>query len=79
MTLLFAEHGYTVHFYDPSQDNVDALLSHAKEAKQRDKIFAQKDYKSLCKALDTSPRVFLFSLPHGNVADKTIDGLDSYL
>jgi 6-phosphogluconate dehydrogenase len=78
MSLLFAEHGVEVNFYDPSEDNVKALLIQAKEAKREDKIVHQKDYKALCEALD-KPRVFVFSIPHGNVGDKTVEGLEPYM
>ena len=78
MSLLFAEHGVEVQFYDPSEENVRLLLDHAKEAKVQDKIVHQKDYKELCESLD-KPKVFVFSIPHGSVGDKTIDGLRPYL
>jgi 6-phosphogluconate dehydrogenase (decarboxylating) len=38
MSLLFAEHGIEVHFYDPSEQNVHTLLDHAREAKNHAKI-----------------------------------------
>ncbi|KAK5241036.1 hypothetical protein LTR16_009828, partial [Cryomyces antarcticus] len=36
------------------------------------------DYKTLCKNLG-SPKVFLFSLPHGGVGDSVLEGLLPYL
>lgn len=78
MSLLFAEHGVEVHFYDPSEDNVHLLIDHAKEAKVQDKIVHQKDYKELCSSLD-KPKVFVFSIPHGSIGDKTVDGLRPFL
>lgn len=36
------------------------------------------DYKSLCQSLGT-PKVFVFSLPHGNVGDSVLGGLLPYL
>jgi 6-phosphogluconate dehydrogenase len=78
MSLLFAEHGVKVNFYDPSEDNVKALLNQAKEAKREDKVIHQKDYKSLREAL-SNPQVFVFSIPHGNVGDKTVEGLEPYM
>lgn len=78
MSLLFAEEGIHVHFYDPSEEHTRALQSHAKEANLMDRITAHGDYESLCKALET-PRAFVFSVPHGEVGDKTIDGLDPWL
>lgn len=78
MSLLFAERGVEVHFYDPSEQNVHVLRDHAKEAKVEKQIIHQKDYKELCDSLD-KPKVFVFSIPHGSVGDKTIDGLEPYL
>jgi 6-phosphogluconate dehydrogenase len=78
MSLLFAEYGIEVDFYDPSEKNYKLLMDHAKEAKLEDKIKGHKDYKSLCDSLG-SPKVFVFSIPFGNIADKTIDSLRPYL
>jgi 6-phosphogluconate dehydrogenase len=36
------------------------------------------DYDSLCKSL-SSPRLLVFSLPHGNVGDKVLEGLTPHL
>lgn len=36
------------------------------------------DDKALCESLD-NPKVILFSLPHGNVGDKVLEGLLPYL
>jgi 6-phosphogluconate dehydrogenase len=36
------------------------------------------DYNSLCKSL-SSPRLLVFSLPHGGVGDKVLEGLTPYL
>ncbi|KEF59575.1 uncharacterized protein A1O9_04420 [Exophiala aquamarina CBS 119918] len=74
MSLLFAEHGVEVHFYDPSEENTHKLLDRAKEAKIKAKIFHEKDYKALCRCLDV-PKIFVFSLPHGDIGDKTVEGL----
>lgn len=78
MTLLFAEFGIEVSFYDPSEEHDEALLRHAKGAKLQDKIKYRKDYQTLCENLG-SPKVFVFSVPFGNVGDKTIEGLRPYL
>jgi 6-phosphogluconate dehydrogenase len=45
---------------------------------REDKVFHQKDYKSLCEALG-KPKVLVFSIPHGNVGDKIVEGLQPYL
>lgn len=80
MTLLCAEHGIEVHMFDPSADNVNRVLSQAKQAGLDSRTFHQRDYESLCAALPSdSPKVFILSLPHGSVGDKTIDGLDPFL
>lgn len=78
MSLLFAELGVEVNFYDPSEEQDRTLLRHAKEAKLEHRIKYRKDYKSLCESL-ASPKVFVFSVPFGSVVDKTIDGLRPYL
>lgn len=78
MSLLFAEHGLDVHFYDPSSETVLALQEQARKVKVEDKVTHHSNYESLCKALG-SPKAFVFSTPHGTVADKTIDGLEPFL
>ncbi len=78
MSLLFAELGIEVNFYDPSADHDQAFLEHAKEAKLEDRIKQCKNYKAICENLG-SPKAFVFSIPYGSVADKTIDGLRPYL
>ena len=78
MSLLFAELGVEVNFYDPSSENSDALLKHAKESKLGDRVYSRKDYASLCDSLG-SPKVFVFSLPHGTVGDSTVESLHPYL
>lgn len=80
MSLLFAEYGIEVHIFDPSTENVNLVLDQAKNAKLDSKIFHQKDYESLCKSLPSeSPKVFVLSVPHGDVGDKTVDGLEPFL
>jgi 6-phosphogluconate dehydrogenase len=78
MSLLLAELGVEVNFYDPSEEHDHTLLEHAKEAKVEDKIKYRKDYKDLCDNMG-SPKVFVFSVPFGSIADKTIDGVRPYL
>lgn len=80
MTLLCAEYGIEVHIFDPSSESVNHVLAQAKQAGLDSKIFHQKDYKSLCESLPSdSPKVFILSVPHGSVGDKTIDGLEAHL
>jgi 6-phosphogluconate dehydrogenase len=78
MSLLFAEYGIEVHFYDPSEKNAQLLLDHAKAANTQSKIVHQEDYQKLCQSLN-KPKVFVFSIPHGSVRNKTVDGLRPYL
>ena len=78
LSLLFAEKGVEVYFYDPSEENVRTLQENAKEAKVHDKIKHRSDYRELCESLDT-PKVFVFSVPHGETGDQTLDGLQEYL
>jgi 6-phosphogluconate dehydrogenase len=78
LSLLFADYGIEVHFYDPSEKNAQLLLDHAKATNNQSKIVHHKDYKELCQSLD-KPKVFVFSIPHGSVGDKTVDGLRPYL
>ncbi|KAI1264790.1 6-phosphogluconate dehydrogenase [Xylariaceae sp. FL1019] len=78
LALLFAELGISVHFYDPSDANTKKVLDNARKIKLDDKVKRHDDHASLCKALPP-PRAFLFSLPHGQVIDSTVDALLPHL
>ena len=78
MALLFAEKGITVLLEDPSEETLDQVLERAKREGLQDKLEKHQGYESLCKHLD-SPKVFVFSLPHGTVGDSVVDGLHPYL
>lgn len=78
MALLFAEHSITVLLNDPSESTVDSLLETAEKDGIRNKLEKHLDYEDLCKNLD-SPKVFVFSLPHGTVGDSVVEGLHPYL
>lgn len=78
MALLFAEHDITVLLNDPSESTVDSLLKTAEKDGIRNKLEKHLDYEDLCKHLD-SPKVFVFSLPHGTVGDSVVEGLHPYL
>ncbi|MCJ1358097.1 MAG: hypothetical protein MMC33_008095 [Icmadophila ericetorum] len=78
MALLFAELGVDVHIYDPSSENTKTLLQNAENVGLADKVHSEKDYESLYNSLG-SPKVFVFSLPHGSVGDKTIASLEPFL
>lgn len=82
MSLLFAEHGVDVHFFDPSEENVHKLTEMAKTLKTNHKILHESSYEQLCKSIESSPdepRLFVFSIPHGDVGDKTVDSLSPHL
>src|SRR5690554_4494775 len=78
MTLMFAEYGIHVHFFDPSEEMCDTLFSNARDAGLQHLVTRHNDYESLCKGLG-APKAFVFSLPHGTVADNTINGLEPFL
>ncbi|KAL8785490.1 MAG: hypothetical protein Q9213_003316 [Squamulea squamosa] len=78
MALLFAEHGITVSLNDPSEETMDQLLATAKKDGLQDRMQKRSSYDDLCRSLG-SPKVFVFSLPHGTVGDKVVDGLHTYL
>ncbi|KAK6219206.1 hypothetical protein LQW54_002455 [Pestalotiopsis sp. IQ-011] len=81
MSLLFAEHGYEVHFFDPSEENMDALEKQGKDIQLDDKVRRSKSYEEVCKSIETEglPKLFVFSTPHGGPADKCVEGLLPYL
>lgn len=81
MSLLYAEHGLDVHFYDPNEENVRQLLEMAKSLKTDHKIVHEKDYEQLCSSIKTGdqPRLFAFSIPHGDVGDNTVESLLPYI
>jgi 6-phosphogluconate dehydrogenase len=78
MSMLFNEFGIEVHFHDPSEENVRKLVQHADCADLISKLHRYNDYESLCKALKP-PRLFLFSLPHGQPTENTLKALKPHL
>ncbi|KAI7497264.1 6-phosphogluconate dehydrogenase C-terminal domain-like protein [Hortaea werneckii] len=79
MAQLFAEKGIFVGLQDPNESIMDRVLdSAAKSGIPKDLIKKYNDYESLCKNLG-SPKVFVWSLPHGGVGDKVLDGLMPFL
>ena len=78
MALLFAEHGCQVTINDPSEPSRKAALEAAKTAGLEKSISAVSEYEELCKGL-ASPKVIVFSLPHGSIPDSVLDGLMPYL
>ncbi|KAL8683761.1 MAG: hypothetical protein Q9186_000247 [Xanthomendoza sp. 1 TL-2023] len=78
MALLFAEHGITVSLNDPSEETMDQLLATAKKDGLQDRLQKHSSYDDLCKSLG-SPKVLVFSLPHGTIGDSVIDRLHPFL
>lgn len=78
MALLFAEHGISVSLNDPSEESMDSVLSNAKKSEIQHLFSKHTSYSSLCDSL-SSPKVFIFSLPHGTVGDTVISNLHTYL
>ncbi|KAH9838914.1 hypothetical protein Tdes44962_MAKER01765 [Teratosphaeria destructans] len=79
MAQLFAEKGIHVSLNDPSSDAMDNVLKSAKASNIPDNMLSKHDdYKSVCESLDT-PKVFVWSLPHGSVGDSVLSGLMPYL
>lgn len=78
MAQLFAEHGMSIGLQDPSTDAMDKLIQQAQKDSVPNELKRFDDYSSLCAWLD-SPRVFVWSLPHGFVGDKVLNGLMPYL
>lgn len=79
MALLAAEKGIHVSLEDPSEKAMDTIIEQAKkDGIAENMISKHSDYKSLCESLG-SPKVFVFSLPHGNVGDSVVGGLLPYL
>jgi len=81
MSLLYAEHGVEVHCYDPNKENFDKLAEKAKAIHFEDRVVSEKGYKELSESISSpdSPKLFVFSVPHGSVGDKTVEGLRPYL
>jgi len=78
MALLFAENGLDVYLSDPSEENIKSLTKAGEEQKLASKLHKTEGYEELCSSLG-SPKVFAFSLPHGTVGDKVMEGLAPYL
>ena len=60
---------------------MQTLQGEAKKISAEHMIVHQKDYAELCKSLrdGDKPIHFVFSIPHGTVGDKTVEGLRPYL
>lgn len=78
MALLFAENGCDVLLQDPSNEAMDKVLAQAEKDGVGNKVSKYQDYASMCRNLGT-PKVFVWSLPHGDVGDKVLAGLMPFL
>lgn len=72
--------GNPVVFFDPSEEQASILLQAAKDSKSVDEKEVRKvnSLEELAKSMQPGHRVFVFSLPHGHVADKIIDQLEPF-
>lgn len=78
MALLFAEHGIDVGLQDPSTKAMDGIVAQAKKDGIKQEVKRFDDYNSLCQWFD-GVKVFVWSLPHGFVGDKVLEGLIPFL
>ncbi|KAI1351728.1 6-phosphogluconate dehydrogenase [Xylaria sp. FL0043] len=78
MSLLFAEHGYEVYFFDPSDQNMDRLERMYRDIHLESKIHRTGGYDELCSKLGET-KIFVFSTPHGAPADKCVESLRPHL
>ncbi|KAI1813521.1 6-phosphogluconate dehydrogenase [Poronia punctata] len=78
MTLLMAEHGYEVYFFDPNEKNMDKLEKMCRDIHAEDKVHRTASYDEVCDQLGET-KVFVFSTPHGGPADKCVEALKPHL
>lgn len=76
--LLLASNGITVSIHDRSTDSLSNAAAKAKAAGLSEKINVCHDYDTLCASLG-SPKVFIFSLPHGGPGNGVVQTLSPYL
>jgi len=81
LALLFAEHGIEVSVIDKARKNVDNVMKMAKDESLDSKIRPFDNFKDLVNSVQSggTPRLFVFSLPHGSPGDCVIDELSPYL
>ena len=76
--LLLASNGITVSIHDRSEASMANTATKAKASGLSDKIIVCNDYDTLCSSLG-SPKVFIFSLPHGGPGNGVVKTLTPYL
>ncbi|KAF4451305.1 hypothetical protein F53441_5726 [Fusarium austroafricanum] len=81
MSLLFAEKGCRVYYYDISQDNMKAAEKMVKNVDKENRVIRQYSYQQLCQDMhsDNHPRIIIFSIPHGNPGDKCVESLRPHM
>ncbi|TFY51295.1 hypothetical protein EVJ58_g10644 [Rhodofomes roseus] len=84
MTMLFAENGLQVGVFDVKPQNIDNLAQHLASGLDRsvhERVHSFKEYTPFLEFLGgkSTPKLFVFSIPHGSPADKVIEDIDEYL
>lgn len=78
LALLFAEKGLDVYITDVSEGNLQRALDNANAANLGARVHPCPSYESMCQQIQ-SPRVFIFSLPHGGPGDGVVRNLHPLL
>ena len=79
MTLLLADRaGIEVSIYDRSEASMQNTIGKAEKAGLAKQVHACRSMEELCQSL-ASPKVVLFSLPHGGPGDGVVKTLTPYL
>lgn len=76
--LLLASNGITVYIHDRSEQSMQNTATKAKASGLSGNVILCHDYDSLCESLG-SPKVFIFSLPHGGPGNAVVQTLSPYL
>jgi len=79
MAMLFIERGDEVLLFDTETKELDKARERAKEDHRVDetKLTICDSLEGMAKQMPSGERVFLFSLPHGQVVDSVIDQLEN--
>ncbi|EWG51664.1 hypothetical protein FVEG_10571 [Fusarium verticillioides 7600] len=81
MSLLFAEKGCKVYYFDISEYNMKAAEKMVKDVNEETRVFRQHSYKQLCEEIysENHPRIIIFSIPHGNPGDECVKALRPHM
>lgn len=81
MSLLFAEKGCHVYYFDISENNMRVEEKMVKNVNKESRIHRQQSYAQLCAEVksDCHPRVIILSIPHGNPGDQCVKELRPHL